>query len=107
MTLPSLPVPTVAPKMELPAIHMKPIATIFDYQFSSDSVLSHNPQTFEELKLGHGFVLYSHLITENMTSDPLVLHIDKIADRAQVFVDKVLNKPLIYLLVENIFSTSL
>jgi beta-galactosidase len=91
MTLPSLPVPTVAPKMELPAIHMKPIVSIFDKQFSTDSVLSDDPKSFEDLKIGHGFVLYSHNLTENPTSDPTVLHINKIADRALVFVDKVLD----------------
>ncbi len=89
MTLPSLRVPTVAPKMELPPIQMKPIVSIFDKKFSTNSVLSEYPKCFEDLKIGHGFVLYSHKLTENLTSDPTVLHINKIADRALVFVDKV------------------
>jgi len=86
--LPSLPLPTVAPKMELPAIHMKPITSIFSEQFSKDTISSENPQTFEDLKLGHGFVLYSHNLTEAPSTET-VLHIDKIADRGLVFVDKV------------------
>jgi len=53
-----------------------------------DSIQSENPHTFEELKLGHGFVLYSHNLTENPSSDPIELHIDKVGDRALVFVDK-------------------
>jgi len=75
--------------MELPVIHMKPIVSIFNEQFSKDTISSENPQTFEDLKLGHGFVLYSHNLTETPESETTVLHIDKIADRGLVFVDKV------------------
>ncbi len=54
----------------------------------TDPISSPSPQTFEELKIGHGFVLYSTTIKEN-TSDPVVLSVPHLRDRAQVFVDKV------------------
>jgi beta-galactosidase len=79
-------VPPIAPKMQSPVIKLHPIASIFDLM--TDPISSPSPQTFEELKIGHGFVLYSTTVKEN-TSDPVVLSVPHLRDRAQVFVDKV------------------
>jgi beta-galactosidase len=72
--------------MQSPVIKLHPIATIFDLM--TDTISSQSTQTFEELKIDHGFVLYSTTIKEG-TSDPVVLSVPHLRDRAQVFVDKV------------------
>jgi hypothetical protein len=56
-----------------------------------DPIPSQFPLTFEQLKQGNGFVLYSTNISVH-PSDPAVLEINGLADRAQVFVDSVFTK---------------
>jgi len=85
VTLPAGGVPAVAPKMELPPIKLHPIGSIFD--LAGASVSSHYPRTFEELNIAHGFVLYSTIIKYRYT-DPTVLTVPNLRDRAQVFVDQ-------------------
>jgi hypothetical protein len=77
--------------MEIPPFSMRRIGTLFDLLDNGlleDPVVSLYPQSFEELEQSHGFVLYSTNITFN-PSDPAVLEIKGLADRAQVFVDLV------------------
>jgi hypothetical protein len=50
-------------------------------------VNSTQPITFESLKLGYGWVLYSTTIPFR-PSDPSLLRVNGLADRAQVFVDE-------------------
>jgi beta-galactosidase len=78
-------VPKNSPKMQSPVIHLHGIASIFD--LLAEPISSSIPQTFEELKIAHGFVLYSTTI-KNDTSDPVVLTVPHLRDRAQVFIDK-------------------
>ena len=47
------------------------------------------PQTFEQLHVGTGFVLYETIVNV-MTSDPALLKVSEVRDRAYVFVDQVL-----------------
>jgi len=81
------PLPPNSPKMQSPVIKLHGIGSIFDLLNETDVVSSNAPQTFEELKIGHGFVLYSTTIKEE-TSDPVVLSVPRLRDRAQVFVDR-------------------
>ncbi len=91
MPLPNIPVPVPSPKMELPPIVMSPVSSLFDYNYLEDPIPSLFPLTFEQLKQRNGFVLYSTNISVH-PSDPAVLQITGLADRAQVFVDSVFTK---------------
>ncbi len=89
--LPDIPIPKPAPKMEIPPFSMRSVGTLFDLLDNGlleDPIVSLYPQSFEELEQRHGFVLYSTNIDFN-TSDPAILEIKGLADRAQVFVDLV------------------
>ncbi len=77
--------------MELPPIVMNPVWSLFDYNYLEDPIPSLFPLTFEQLKQRNGFVLYSTNISIH-PSDPAVLEINGLADRAQVFVDSVFTK---------------
>lgn len=90
LPLPNVSVPIPSQKMELPPINMTPVTSIFDDIYLEEPIPSLFPLTFEELQLGHGFILYSTNITLQPTN-PALLTISGLADRALVFVDKVLN----------------
>ncbi len=77
--------------MELSPIVMSPVWSLFDYNYLEDPIPSQFPLTFEQLKQRNGFVLYSTNISIH-PSDPAVLQISGLADRAQVFVDSVFTK---------------
>ncbi len=77
--------------MELPPIVMSPVWSLFDDNYLEDPIPSLFPLTFEQLKQRNGFVLYSTNISVH-PSDPAVLEINGLADRAQVFVDSVFTK---------------
>ena len=76
--------------MELPPIEMAAIVDIFDITSGQTPINSSLPMTFEQLRLRNGFILYSTNITFR-PSDPAVLTVNGLADRAQVFVDGVYN----------------
>ena len=76
--------------METKPIVMKPILNIYDIISSLTRIESVYPMSFEELRIKSGFILYSTNITFK-PSDPAVLSIDELKDRAQVFVDQVYN----------------
>ncbi len=70
---------------------MSPVWSLFDDNYLEDPIPSLFPLTFEQLKQRNGFVLYSTNISVH-PSDPAVLEINGLADRAQVFVDSVFTK---------------
>lgn len=76
--------------MELPPVQMNYALSIFESSSGmfEDPIPSHFPLTFEQLRLRHGFVRYSTRITVQ-PSDPAILTIDGLADRALVFIDAV------------------
>jgi beta-galactosidase len=84
LPLSQLPVPVPAPKMKLDPISLRKI----DNYHGQDTVQSQFPLTFEELSVRHGFVLYSTVINVQ-PSDPAVLSIPGLKDRAHVYVDSV------------------
>lgn len=90
LPIPKVPLPEPAPKMQLTPIQMTSTSSLFSKTIGdilNDPVYSVDPLTFEQLKHNHGFVLYSTTIKVH-PSDPAVLQIPALADRAQVFVDK-------------------
>ncbi|GBN14717.1 Beta-galactosidase, partial [Araneus ventricosus] len=88
--LPPGPVPQPSPKMQLPAIVMKKVMSLWDFTSMSDySVFSPYPLSFEDLSHPYGFVLYKTTVSFR-TPDPVVLTVKGIADRAHVYVNKVL-----------------
>lgn len=76
---------SVSTKMELPPVQMIRAAAIFD--LLPEPILADWPQTFEQLNHTHGYLLYSTNMTFKPT-DPAILTIPALRDRAQVFVDK-------------------
>jgi hypothetical protein len=74
--------------MELSPIELIPVGSLFDQFLQVELMYSENPLTFEQLKLRHGFVLYSTIVNINL-SDSAILNLNGLKDRAQVFVDNV------------------
>ena len=90
LPIPKVPLPQPAPKMQLTPVQMTSLNSLFSKTIANvldDPVYSVDPLTFEQLKHNHGFVLYSTIINVH-PSDPAVLQIPALADRAQVFVNK-------------------
>ncbi|GIX69961.1 beta-galactosidase [Caerostris darwini] len=88
--LPTGVVPKPAPKMALPPITMKKVMSLWDFvSMNNVSVFSTYPLSFEDLSHPFGFVLYKATVTFQ-TSDPAILTVKGIADRAHVYVNKVL-----------------
>ncbi|GIY73344.1 beta-galactosidase [Caerostris extrusa] len=83
--LPPGPLPQPSPKMKLPPIVMKRLCHygIFISK-NNNSVFSTYPLSFEDLSHPFGFVLYKATVTFQPT-DPVVLTVKDIADRAYVF----------------------
>ena len=76
----------VKEKMIVPNITMTFKATVFD--LLGEPIQSDYPLTFEEADFDYGFMVYSTNLTFRPT-DPAVLSVPDLRDRAQVFVDKV------------------
>ncbi|XP_054717732.1 beta-galactosidase-like [Uloborus diversus] len=90
LPLPPGPLPEPAPKMSIPPIALKKVASIWDYaSVNNNPVVSPFPLSFENLSHPYGFVLYSSTV-DFIPSDPAVLTVKGIADRAYVYVKKVL-----------------
>ncbi|GFY66716.1 beta-galactosidase [Trichonephila inaurata madagascariensis] len=88
--LPPGPVPQPAPKMKLPPIALKRVMSIWDYiDKVNNSVFSVYPLSFEKLFHPFGFVLYKVTVPFQPT-DPALLTVKDIADRAHIYVNKVL-----------------
>ncbi|XP_054167254.1 beta-galactosidase-1-like protein [Oppia nitens] len=87
LTLPVGTLPKPEPKMQTKPLLMKSTANIYDAIETLVPIESVYPKTFESLRLRQGFILYSTTVT-NHTSDPAVLTVNGLRDRAQVFVDK-------------------
>ncbi|CAG2169545.1 unnamed protein product [Oppiella nova] len=87
LPLPNVTLPVPSPKMETKPIVMKPILSIYDIISSLTPIESVYPLSFEKLRIKDGFILYSTNITFN-PSNPAVLAINELKDRAQVFVNQ-------------------
>lgn len=89
--LPPGPVPKPSPKGAYGKVRLQFSGTIFD---NLDDLCPRGPTTsqlplsFEVLRQIHGFVLYRNVILQQF-SDPTILEIPGLRDRAYIFVDKV------------------
>ncbi|KAH9413521.1 Beta-galactosidase-1-like protein [Dermatophagoides pteronyssinus] len=78
----------VSEKMSLPPINMTFVATIFDLlPFLANKTLSKYPLTFEQVNQAYGFLLYQTNLTFHPTN-PAILSVPGLRDRAHVFVDQ-------------------
>lgn len=62
------------------------LTDIFQLMETMEPVLSKYPLTFEQLKLRHGFVYYQTVVPF-VPSDPILLNVSNVHDRALVFVN--------------------
>lgn len=90
--LPQLPIPRNEPKMKLGPVQLKPIAVLlsnYARRTLNEGVReSMDPLSFEALDQYSGLVLYETKLPK-INRDPALLHIDKLHDRAMVYVDRV------------------
>ncbi|RWS12981.1 hypothetical protein B4U79_11152 [Dinothrombium tinctorium] len=86
LPLPHLPLPNPSPKLRFGPVYFKKLGNLFQMIEKLETVSSFYPLTFEALSARNGFVLYTTTINVK-PSDPAVLHISELNDRALVFVD--------------------
>lgn len=96
----SLPVPEE--KMSLDTVKLNPISVILSAiarrHLGSPAVIKTLPITFEELNQNSGFILYETSLPQ-FKADPSTLKVDKLRDRAYVYVDRVNNANLLHVLL--------
>lgn len=92
MSMPDVPIPQPAAKGAYDAVALHPVANLFDEPLMAAlgrlPVTFDTPLTFEALGQRYGFVLYEATAPSYVT-DPALLQVPGIADRAIVFVDSV------------------
>lgn len=91
--VPSSPLPKPAPKGNYGVLQLIPRVSLFTLA-KGRSFHSKYPISFEKFNQGAGFILYE---TRLQGSEPKVLEISMIRDRANVFVDEVNIKFIILL----------
>ncbi|MFJ6569471.1 beta-galactosidase family protein [Streptomyces sp. NPDC091292] len=83
--VPTEPAPAPSPKLALPAVPLTESAALLDCAAAlGAAVESERPLTMEQLGQDFGFVLYETVLT---APGPVLLEIDQVRDRAQVFLD--------------------
>lgn len=92
LPLPNIPVPQKEPKMSLGAVRLQAVNILSSntsrQHMGTAPVHSRSPMTFEALNQYSGLILYEANLPV-FVRDPSTLKIDKIRDRAYVYVDKV------------------
>ncbi|MEU4331515.1 glycoside hydrolase family 35 protein [Nonomuraea dietziae] len=84
-TVPDEPVPAPAAKLAVPAVPLTQSAGLLEKAESlGEAVESRHPLTMEELRQDFGFVLYE---TTLQAAGPVLLELEHVRDRAQVFLD--------------------
>ena len=90
VALPNISVPEIQPKGNYGAVKLQAVCSVFDCPWINEKLVwrSDEPKTFEFLNKAFGYVLYKTTIPNNM-SDPAVLRVSSLRDRATVYVDEV------------------
>ncbi len=92
LPLPNIPVPQKQPKMSLGAVRLQAVNTLSSNisrrHMGTIPVHSRSPMTFEALNQYSGLILYEANLPV-LARDPSTLKIDKIKDRAYIYVDRV------------------
>lgn len=70
--------------IEIPSIKLSKVANVLDYAESQKAVSSDKPLTFEEMKQGYGYVLYSRRFNQPISG---TLEIPGLRDYAVVYMD--------------------
>lgn len=70
--------------IEIPSIKLSKVANVLDYAESQKTVSSDKPLTFEEMKQGYGYVLYSRRFNQPISG---TLEIPGLRDYAVVYMD--------------------
>ena len=78
------PVPEPIPTIEIPSIALSKAANLLPTLLEADAVESDTPLTFEQLKQGHGYVLYSRHFNQPISG---LMKVPGIADYAIVYVN--------------------
>lgn len=90
---PNVTVPEVKPKMALGNFELRPIGVLLSsllrQHLTSPSIISRKPITFEAYNQFSGFLLYEAALPKRFKRDPALLKVDKLRDRASIFVDRV------------------
>lgn len=93
LPLPAGPLPVALPKMALGAVILRPVEGLLTRRgrdaLGAPALQAARPQTFEALDQYSGFVLYETLLPK-LTSDPALLVVTELHDRATVYVDQQL-----------------
>lgn len=93
LPLPNVTVPDVKPKMSLGNINLRSLSGLLSSlaisHLGSKPVVSRKPITFEQYDQYSGFLLYEAKLPPRFKRDPALLKVDKLRDRACIFVDQV------------------
>lgn len=99
---PNVSVPDPVPKMKLPVIRLTASSTLLSdsgrRSLGSTPIYSQKPLSFEALNQFSGFVLYETVLPY-LNVDPCNLVVDKLNDRAHVFVDGVCSHSRLFTIV--------
>lgn len=99
LPLPNISLPVPEEKMSLDAVQLNPISVILSAiarrHLASPPIIKMLPITFEELNQNSGFILYETSLPHFKT-DPSLLKVDKLRDRAYVYVDRVMNAYVLF-----------
>ncbi|QEM04019.1 beta-galactosidase [Mucilaginibacter rubeus] len=77
-------VPAQLPVIQIPAIKLTKTADLLEMAKDQPAVESDTPQTFETLKQGHGYVLYSRKFTQPVSG---TLNLEGLRDYATIYVN--------------------
>jgi beta-galactosidase len=89
--LPNIPVPPKTMKIKLPDLTLKPVSGLLDSNTKKTlgtlPVYSNTPLSFEALDQYSGFILYETILPK-FNRDPVLLTVERLRDRAYIYVDR-------------------
>uniref|UniRef100_A0A1B6C0R4 Beta-galactosidase n=1 Tax=Clastoptera arizonana TaxID=38151 RepID=A0A1B6C0R4_9HEMI len=86
-TLPDVPIPRPQLKGDYGMVEMVPIVSLFDAPSQYLPVRARYPLTFEALQQSYGFILYETKVPDKI-GDPAILKVEKLHDRAIVYLER-------------------
>lgn len=78
-------VPKNLPRMKVPDVQLRPIASLFDSDILGKATKSQKPMTMEALGQSYGFVMYEHIASERVQG--MLQPGDRPRDRVLVFIN--------------------
>mgnify|MGYP001002954773 CR=1 FL=1 len=79
-----------SPKGNYGKVRLEAVLSIFNTSAIEDKIelFSHEPKTFEQMNVQHGYLLYVTTVPPNLP-DPVTLYVPYFRDRAVVYIDQV------------------